>query len=52
LEKRRLLLNLKDRQRAHGEAIAKISDDLDVARRFMKKIEDTWVDAREAANHL
>jgi septal ring factor EnvC (AmiA/AmiB activator) len=50
LEKRRTLLELQDRQRAHGEDDSNIHGDLEIARQCRKKIEELWDNARDAAN--
>jgi septal ring factor EnvC (AmiA/AmiB activator) len=50
LEKRRTLLELQDRQRAHGEDASNIHGDLEIARQCRKKIEELWDNARDAAN--
>jgi small-conductance mechanosensitive channel len=52
LEKRRKLLELQDRQRAHGEVASNVHGDLEIARECRRKIEELWDSARDAANHV
>jgi hypothetical protein len=52
LEKRRMLLELQDRQRAHREDASNVHGDLEIARECRRKIEDLWDTARDAANHV
>jgi hypothetical protein len=52
LEKCRMLLELQDRQRAHGEDASSVHGDLEVARECRRKIEELWDNARVAANHV
>jgi hypothetical protein len=50
LEKRRPLLELQDRQRAHGEDASNVHGDLEIARECRKKIGELWDNARDAAD--
>jgi small-conductance mechanosensitive channel len=50
LEKRRTLLELQNRQRAHGEDASNVHGDLVIARECRKKIGELWDSARDAAN--
>jgi hypothetical protein len=50
LEKRRTLLELQNRQRAHGEDASNVHGDLVVARECQRKIGELWDSARDAAN--
>jgi hypothetical protein len=50
LEKRHTLLELQNRQRAHGEDASNIHGDLAIARECRRKIEELWDNAREAAD--
>jgi septal ring factor EnvC (AmiA/AmiB activator) len=50
LEKRRTLLELQNRQRAHGEDASNVHGDLVVARECRRKIGELWDSARDAAN--
>jgi hypothetical protein len=52
LEKRRILLEMKDHQRAHGDVAARISDDLEVAHECKRKIHILWTDVQDAATLL
>jgi hypothetical protein len=52
LEKRRVLLELQDRQRIHGEAASNVHGDLEIARECRRKIGELWDSARDAANHV
>jgi hypothetical protein len=51
LEKRRALLELQDRLRAHGGYASNVHCDLVIARECRDKIQQLWDNAREAANH-
>jgi TolA-binding protein len=50
LEKRRTLLELQDRQRAHVADASNVHGDLEIARECRRKIEELWDNAREAAS--
>jgi hypothetical protein len=50
LEKRRTLLELQDRQRAHGEDAYNVHGDLEIARECLRKIGELWDNARDAAS--
>jgi hypothetical protein len=50
LEKRRTLLELQNRQCAHGEDASNVHGDLVVARECRRKIGELWDSARDAAN--
>jgi TolA-binding protein len=50
LEERHTLLELQNRQRAHGEDASNIHGDLAIARECRRKIEELWDNAREAAD--
>jgi hypothetical protein len=50
MEKRHTLLELQNRQRAHGEDASNIHGDLAIARECRRKIEELWDNARDAAN--
>ncbi|KAK2375642.1 hypothetical protein QL285_076522 [Trifolium repens] len=50
LEKRRTLLELQNRQRAHGEDASNVHGDLVVTRECRRKIGELWDSARDAAN--
>jgi hypothetical protein len=52
LEKRRMLLELQDPQRAHSEDASNVHGDLEIARECRRKIEELWDSARDAANHV
>jgi TolA-binding protein len=52
LEKRRVLLELQDRQRARGEDASNVHGDLEIARECRRKIEELWDTAIDAANHV
>jgi hypothetical protein len=52
LEKRRMLLELQDRQRAHSEIASNVHGDLEIARECRRKIDELWDSARDAANHV
>jgi TolA-binding protein len=49
LEKRRTLLELQDRQRAHSEDASNVHGDLEIARECRRKIGELWDNARDAA---
>jgi uncharacterized coiled-coil DUF342 family protein len=52
LEKRRVLQELQDRQKAQGEVAAQVHVDLDRAREFKGRIDTLWDLARDAASSL
>jgi hypothetical protein len=45
-----MLLELHDRQRAHGEAASNVHGDLEISRECRRKIDELWDSARDAAN--
>ncbi|KAK2373135.1 hypothetical protein QL285_074193 [Trifolium repens] len=49
LEKRRTLLELQDRQRAHSEDASNVHGDLEIARECRRKIGELYDNARDAA---
>ncbi|KAK2402647.1 hypothetical protein QL285_052148 [Trifolium repens] len=49
LEKRRTLLELQNRQRAHSEDASNVHGDLEIARECRRKIGELWDNARDAA---
>jgi TolA-binding protein len=49
LEKRRTLLELQNRQRAHSEDASNVQGDLEIARECRRKIGELWDNARDAA---
>ncbi|GAU40158.1 hypothetical protein TSUD_292630 [Trifolium subterraneum] len=52
LEKRRDMLDLKDKQNKLGEMLSEITDDLKLVRRCKRSIEDKWVEAKDVAEQL
>jgi hypothetical protein len=52
LEKRRVLLELQDRQKVQGEVAARVHADLDRAREFHGRIVTLWDLARDVAGSL